>query len=499
MPLHWSFTQKLIKVTPPGKLQNFLLRAQDWERRQDLHAVNTTGIFALTSIAPLLLFFSLCIAIVPDRHLEHWITAAFRWSTTLEHVFIKIPDPGRVSSLLTYWVFDATNLKGQSRPFFRRNLELEGKVFVLGDPPSEVKAALLSDNEKDRSKARKKVMGINLQRRNLRFSLLTESVLPKSDLQGVRLRGSLLMEAQLQGANLWGAGLRSSNMQSAQLQNAFLRSTYLEAADLYRAQLGKADLNGAKLQGASLHKADLRGADLQNADLRGANLQDADLRGADLRRAKLQGADLRKAKLQGATLENAQLQGTNLEGANIEGAIFSHTEMDLSNLVSIHRGIFDYSAFNDLENSLSQIAVNFPRNQISAEFGEEKEAHPFMIQDRRSTNDTLEEANLQNAWCDAFLPLKGCLPAPERSTYEQQLVAFLAELSCEDPYVALGVIRHRIDNNSLSLLDHNLAAALLDKAEQRGCRGVHKLPQGKKDQLKEIVKKYENKKSEPRP
>ncbi|MCP4654716.1 MAG: pentapeptide repeat-containing protein [bacterium] len=264
-------------------LERWLRVREDSKRTTRLALLFVTGLFAV--------WLSLFVAVVPNESMEQMVPEILRLRNTSscrEGCFAP-----------TFWLFEA------SRAPFHRNLQLVEKVIVNGEPSAEVVAGLQSDDKEKQANVLKKVAGLKLANRDLRFANLRSAALPKADLRGAELQGANLRKARLQGANLSRARLQGTYLWETQLDSADLRMVQSQGARLWRAQLQNADLEGAWLQGASLWQAQLQGANLQRAQLQSTSLSETQLQGADLRRAQLQGADLRLAHLQGANCSGA--------------------------------------------------------------------------------------------------------------------------------------------------------------------------------------------------
>ncbi len=132
-----------------------------------------------------------------------------------------------------------------------------------------------------------------------------------------------IIEKVLPNRDLVGVKLERKN-----LKNADLRRRDLSKANLYKADLSGANLEGAKLRRADLAGAVLSGANLKDTDLRDAFLDGADLSNANLENANLEGARIRKANLKGTDLKKAKLSGANITGSNIEDAKTDETVLD---------------------------------------------------------------------------------------------------------------------------------------------------------------------------
>ena len=131
------------------------------------------------------------------------------------------------------------------------------------------------------------------------------------NLQGSWLKGVALKRARLENAILVGV----------QLQRADLRVVQLQGADLSEAKMQEATLRGVQLQRATFWAAQMQGASLSGVQLQAATLREVKMQGAILRGVKMQGADLSDSELQGATLQAVLLQGAILRGVKMQGAI----------------------------------------------------------------------------------------------------------------------------------------------------------------------------------
>ncbi|MDE2704562.1 MAG: pentapeptide repeat-containing protein [Gemmatimonadota bacterium] len=130
-----------------------------------------------------------------------------------------------------------------------------------------------------------------------------------ADLQGSWLKGIALKRARLENAILVGV----------QLQRADLRVVQLQGADLSEAKMQEATLRGVQLQRATFWAAQMQGASLSGVQLQAATLQEVKMQGAMLLGVKMQGADLSDSELQGATLRAVLLQGAILRGVKMQG------------------------------------------------------------------------------------------------------------------------------------------------------------------------------------
>ncbi len=162
----------------------------------------------------------------------------------------------------------------------------------------------------------------------------------KLDLSGTDLRGAYIFKANLKytilhqsklvRTNLNGADLTSAYLSEVDLSGAYMHAAHLSGATLYHALLPNAYLFDADLSGANLSGASLSSARLSRASLSGANLSGAYLSNAFLSRADLSGTIIFGADLTGAHLFSSDFSGADLTGALLKGAKYnSKPYMDL--------------------------------------------------------------------------------------------------------------------------------------------------------------------------
>jgi len=277
-------------------------------RRQHTQIFRARGIIALSSTSMFVLVIALFVAVVPDGRIERWVSEKVpaRW-------FLDNDERDTTYFTLSRILFD---LPGQP---FRQNLDLREAVLVQGELEPYVISQLRSPDASERNKAQKKVAGLRLQGRDLRYANFNYAILVNADLRGANLQGADFYEARLQGANLEKANLQGALLYGGNLQGANLQETNLRGTNLKGANLEDALLHRADLKDAALTEANLQGAYLSWASLQGTYFWLVNFKGADLRDANLQGAHLKEANLQGAKLRGAQLQGANLQEANLQG------------------------------------------------------------------------------------------------------------------------------------------------------------------------------------
>ncbi len=292
----------------------------------------------------------------------------------------------------------------------------------------------------------------NLQGAELNYANLQGATLNKANLQGAelndaKLQGAKLFNANLQGANMGGANLQDAELLIANLQDANLNNANLQGANLYRANLQDATLNYANLQGATLNKANLQGAELNDANLQGAELNDANLQGANMGGANLQGAELNDANLQGAKLKEANLQGAELNNARLT-------------LANLSDARFEPITDDELEQLFAAMSYKIEGRQILTQI-------KAKLSESVQKPTTLVEAHGKNIWVKEPSPLLHTIlygfgntleAAKDETSYQNDLAAYLINLSCQDQSVATGIIRHRIQDDwkrdALSFFDN---------------------------------------------
>jgi len=196
-------------------------------------------------------------------------------------------------------------------------LEITGKVLTANQLPADLISALEAETDVT-PEMLKPVLGLNLERRDLRSAEFSKSLLPKANLHYAQLHGVGLLGAKLPRAVLSQAELPGARLVGAHLQNADLQGAQLQGATLSNAQLQGAILNVAVLSGAQLSDADLTSAHLVDAELDNANLVQATLRDASLSGAILTGADLRDAELHGAKMSERGPKGCPASGCPVD-------------------------------------------------------------------------------------------------------------------------------------------------------------------------------------
>jgi len=352
------------------------------------------------------------IAVLPDSNQEQYVRDWLRANAPFINwqSLCKSKETDDYFFIATEWLFDGRNesIQGQKieeqckqrikASILHRNLSLREQLLIANELRAEDEANLRSDNEAIRQEALKKINGLILSGRDLRYADFSGARMPRIDFVGAndapsdlryanfssttliearmrdtKLQNASLIEAKLQGADLAYAQLQGADLTSAQLQRADLIAAELQFSKLNRAQLQGAKMTSAYLQnsiliaanmqGAHLVWARLQGADLSWAELQGSDLSEAHLQGADLREAKLQGAKLDKvrsqgvnlshAKLQGADLSLAELQGAYMRRTQLQGAKLENTNLELTDLSSVELGLLTGDIFLRLKEELA--------------------------------------------------------------------------------------------------------------------------------------------------
>lgn len=448
------------------------------------------------------------IAVLPDSEEEKTVAHLIPQSWLTAGPLSEYNEDGKRYFILTEYFFDRRYLidkKGYQeiiRGLFHRNLILREKLLITNELKSEDEADLRSSDEAIREVALKKITGLILSERDLRYADFSKARLPNVDfvedgnhpsdlrytnfsqamlvnarMSGTRLQGANLNRAQLQNAELQSAQLQKSylsgaNLEAANLSRANLREAFLQFADLRRANLERAESEGvilssaklqaAKLGGAIFDAASLSHAELHMADMRGVEIKGADLRGAwflgtDLSAAKLQGTDLSAAMLQGANLSEAEFQGTDLSYANLQGTDLQGADFSMSDIRQIIFGLFSGDSFLEFREEIAQsVQDKSLQNRINNKFYNQARRHP---------NNSPKGIDV---WSDLDkvdrIQLNVLKFARDKADYENRLAGYLIELSCQDRWIAQGITRHRINSSTVA---SDIAQCLLSLKDQR--------------------------------
>ncbi len=408
---------------------------------------------------------------------------------------------------LTEYFFDRTFYKNNFNQIharssiFHRNLKLREKLLIANDlKPEDVAYLKNNDNNKIPEQILAKIVGLDLKGRDLRYADLTESLMPKVDLRKingvttklnnaylreailfkanmayVQLQNANLNGAQLQGSNLWGAQLQGVDMGLAQLQSTVMSRVQLQDADLTKAQLQGADLSWANMQNVTLNYAQLQGVNLLKTQLQGANLTEAQLQGAqlpasslqntDFQQAQLQGANLSSAELQNASFQEAQLQGVRLRGAGLQGAKLDQTNLTLSDFTYSRYGKITDQYLDKLLGRLSHAIKNPELLKDITDKMLKSVKHSVTLE--KATGKNIKVGKPDNIEQKSFKGLnKGLEFAKSEVDYQNSLVNYLIELSCQDKWIASGIINFRILNSPLQLSFAQCLLSLKDKKHQ---------------------------------
>lgn len=435
------------------------------------------------------------------RKTPEWIAALAESSAEFFNSLLSdkpLGDGGHRYFLLTELLFDRTYQKdysGKKQPresIFHRNLRLREKLLIANELKPEDEAILADANNKVPQAVMRKIVGLNLRARDLRYADFTESLMPKVDFRKVNEVVTNLRNAQFTRATIFQA-----RMSQADLQSAILEETKLQGAILKKANLIGANLTGINLQGADLSYALLLGANLEPSrlnsknsvasQLQGSTLYMANLQGAHLSKAQLQGADMRFVILHGAKLVNTDLQGVDLSGAEFQGADLTSATLTLSN---INFAKFDQISQNEYVNSYIDVIDLIEKQELSEKIG------------RRIFQATQHSVILTNAvgkdifgWVDvielqAFKEPEGNYLDSYKTRYQNSLKDFLIKISCKNKSVASGVIRYRGEEDMI--IQSNFAHCLLllkdkiDKTGQLVCPGVSKISEMDTEKLKKM-------------
>jgi len=228
----------------------------------------------------------------------------------------------------TYLIYGKAKNQGNGRKIpdvlsFTRNLDVHEALLVANQLDAESINMLRHSEGEVYQRLLQKVIGLNLDNRDLRFANMESAILPKAELREALLQGAKLYKAQMQGANLWHAELQGATFSLAQMQHVNFLQASLQGADFFQANLSETEFRGTNLQyvnfqAANLHKAKLQGANLRHAILQDSNLSEAKLQKTNLSQANFQKANLIQANLQQAVLIKAQFQESDLSLTNMQ-------------------------------------------------------------------------------------------------------------------------------------------------------------------------------------
>ncbi len=315
---------------------------------------NTAGFFGTNLVALFAIFFSFCIATLPDSTLD--VAMRKIWPEPVPYGQALEKGEGksqRVAFWPTAYLFEGPVDEGNSetKSIFARNLVVVNADLVKDSEwnPKETTLSLrarnLSYSTFDRSDLRgtdftsSVLHNARFYETNLHSVKFDSAQMKNTDMRRAIFAGrTTMIGADLQGANLRDAKFGALEMRHAQLQGAQLQGISvnreskiwylgLAGADLRGAQLQKADLGQGWLVGAIFEGANLQGANLSRVKAQGAKFDNAQLQGANLNGAKLAGASLRGAQLQAASLQEAELRGTDLSGAQLQGTDLIKTKI----------------------------------------------------------------------------------------------------------------------------------------------------------------------------
>ena len=234
------------------------------------------------------------------------LSVAFVWS----YGWVSSNDPENPMSFLEDLVCPAFSWRGTCRA-----LSVPGATLMRFERGKEPDASLPDVAGSSEYSLHRRLHGIDLQRRSLRFSNLEFAHMKYANLDSANLDGAMLADADLTGATLRGAKLGRVTLWNTDLRDTDLRDADLRYANrrnqAERVERGFSEKK--RVMGPNLKAADLRDADLRNAYLIGSNLTDANLSGADLRNADLRLSNLTGADLRGAWVVRSHLEQDQLD------------------------------------------------------------------------------------------------------------------------------------------------------------------------------------------
>ncbi len=302
---------------------------------------HSSGIFLTLLISLAALFYSFCIATIPDSWLDRKMTALSR-GTPL-HVSVPYGTVGTMQNrhafLPTAWLFEGrvSEMSGRASSWFSRNLIVTDVDLVPYVNAEREKANEVSLHLRGRDLRYANFSQSDMHRADFKEANLKQANLSQTNLSFARLRGARMYKVDLRNADLSHADLRWAKLKKSDLRQATLVRANLSSANLETVNLTDANLEGSKLQwanllGANMEKVNLRKATISQANLQSVNLNGAEMQGADLFKANLNGAVLRNAHMQQAILLWARMVAADLRGAKLQGSDLRSTNMALSDL-----------------------------------------------------------------------------------------------------------------------------------------------------------------------
>jgi len=377
------------------------------------------------------------IAVLPDsvheKNVRDWLKA-YAWSDGWQSL---CPSKETQESyfIATEWLFDGrydetalafidiTSCDQRTKAsVLHRNLILREQLLIANELKAEDEADLKSSNETARQAALKKVTGLVLSSRDLRYADFSAARLPKADFVG---------------AHNMASDLRYVNFESAVLMEARMNKVLLQGVSL----------NDAKFQGAELGLAEFQGASLTDAEFQGANLNDA--------------------KFHGASLYSAKFQGANLKNSDFGLSVISMTRF----------GFLTQEAMTEIATELSEAILNKALShsaidQLMANFQSQK--HIFAAAGNNIWDPTLMRTGLFGFW-------NGLKAASDWADYQNKLAGYWIELSCQDHWIGRRIIEDRI--HLIALATINIAQCFLslkdrkNQADQLICPAISEIDQ----------------------
>jgi len=363
---------------------------------------------------------------------------------------------------------------------FNRNLRVKEQLLIGNKLQPEDEVNLTNENMEIRESALKKTIGLVLSNRDLRYADFSRSLLPKVDFIGAYNKPSNLRHAKFTQTLLAESRMNATDLQGtililADLQGADLLEAKLQRADLSNANLQGANLSLANLQGAVLIDTELQGAILSYAKLQGANLEFANLQGANLYFSKLQGADLSHATLYGSALNMAEFQGTDLTAALLQGAELrmaklqsanlSHADLTLTDLTLIQVGQLKNKELNEI---LQEVFTSTQDLKFQKEFKLRlsESAKEFTKFDEAKGNKIWSSESNELVYTTLYNSSNKLEAAKDESDYLNSLSPYLMDLSCQNKWVFSNIILDRMLNNPF-LFKSNVVQCLNSLKDKR--------------------------------
>ena len=204
---------------------------------------------------------------------------------------------------------------------------------------------------------------------------------------------------------------------------------------------------GADFQGATLKGAQFQGAKLAFADFRGAELMMAKFQGADIRVSDFELANILMTKFGFLTQQAVSTLVTEVSKEIPDKALRQRVTDQLTDHVQLQQHLFAATGNNILEFDLIRMTSN-----------------DLMLLKSMGGGSSAEFSDPIRTRLFGFW--NGLKAASDITDYKKKLAEYLIELSCNDRWVAQGIIWHRIGSSALASIFAQCLLSLKDQKNQ---------------------------------